>query len=141
MDCLPRGIVSGKEPTFSGDVLDTGSILGMGVSPGGGHSNPFQYSCLENPKDRGAWWGIVHRVAKSSTQLKQMSTHAWVASKSSIMKGIPARFFFSLQLRKYILFQFISITQLCLTLRPHGLQHARFPCPSLFPEFAQTHVH
>ena len=79
--------MSGKEPTFAGDILDTGSIPGKGRSPGGGHSNPFQYSCLENPKDRGAWWGAVHRAAESSTQLKQMSTHAWVASKSSIYKG------------------------------------------------------
>ena len=37
-----------------------GSILGLGGSPGGGHGNPFQYSCLENPMDRGAWQAIVH---------------------------------------------------------------------------------
>ena len=40
---------------------------GLGRSPGGGHSNPLQYSCLENPMDRGAWWATVHRVAKSQT--------------------------------------------------------------------------
>ena len=43
--------------------------------PGEGHSNAFQYSCLENPMDRGAWWGTVHRVAKSLTQLKWLNTH------------------------------------------------------------------
>ena len=44
-------------------------------SPGGGHSNPLQYSCLENPMDRGAWRAMVHRVAKSQTQLKWLSMH------------------------------------------------------------------
>ena len=42
-------------PANSGDIRDTGSIPGWGRSPGGGHGNPFQYSCLENPMDRGAW--------------------------------------------------------------------------------------
>ena len=44
---------------------DTGSIPGSGRFPGGGHGNPLQYSCLENPMDRGAWKTIVHRVAKT----------------------------------------------------------------------------
>ena len=43
------------------------SIPGSGRSPGGRHSNPLQYSCLEKPMDRGAWWAIVHRVAESDT--------------------------------------------------------------------------
>ena len=42
------------------DTGDAGSISGLGRSPGGGHSNPLQYSCLENPMDRGAWWATVH---------------------------------------------------------------------------------
>ena len=46
---------------------DLGSIPELGRSPGGGHDNPFQYSCLENPMDRGAWWATVHRVAESDT--------------------------------------------------------------------------
>ena len=50
-----------------------GSISGLGRSPGGGHGNPGQYSCLENPIDRGAWWSTVHGVTKSRTRL---STHA-----------------------------------------------------------------
>ena len=44
-----------------------GSIPESGRSPGGGNGNPLQYSCLENPMDRGAWWAKVHRVAKSQT--------------------------------------------------------------------------
>ena len=49
--------------------------LGQEDPPRGGHGNPLQYSCLENPKDRGAWWATVHRAAKSWTQLKRLSTH------------------------------------------------------------------
>ena len=50
-----------------GDIRDEGSIPGLGKSPGGGHGNPLQDSCLENPMDRGAWQVTVHRVAKSQT--------------------------------------------------------------------------
>ena len=45
------------------------------ISPGGGHGNAFQYSCLGNPRDRGAWWATVDGVIKSQTRLKQLSTH------------------------------------------------------------------
>ena len=49
----------------AGDKRDEGLIPGLGRSPGSGHGNPFQYSCLENPMDRGAWWAVVHGVAKN----------------------------------------------------------------------------
>ena len=62
-------------PTNAGDVRDVGLIPGSGRSPGGGHGNPLQYSCLENPMDRGTWWATVHGVAKSQTQLKLQHTH------------------------------------------------------------------
>ena len=52
-------------PANAGDIRDVGSIPGSGKSPGGGHGNPLQYSCLENPMDRGAWWATVHRLKKS----------------------------------------------------------------------------
>ena len=52
-------------PAKAGDVRDVGLIPGSGRSPGEGHGKPLQYSCLENPMDRGAWWTTVHRVAKS----------------------------------------------------------------------------
>ena len=58
----------------AGDVQDEGSIPGSRRSAGGGHGNPLQYSCLENPMDRGAWWTAVHRVTKSQTWLKRLST-------------------------------------------------------------------
>ena len=54
-------------PANAGDMRDTGSIPGLGKSPGGGHGNPLQYSCLENPMDRGAWQAIVRRVIESDT--------------------------------------------------------------------------
>ena len=57
-------------PANAGDKRDVGSISGLGRSPGEGHGNPLQYSCLENPMDREAWWATDHRVAKSRTQLK-----------------------------------------------------------------------
>ena len=66
-----KGGTSGKESAVNeGNVRDSGLIPGLGRSPGGGHGNPLQYSCLENPMDRGAWRATVHRVAKSWTRLK-----------------------------------------------------------------------
>ena len=56
-----------NQPASTGDVRDPGSISGSGRSPGGGQGNPLQCSCLENPMDRGAWWAMVLRVAKSRT--------------------------------------------------------------------------
>ena len=59
---------NGKESACNaGDTGDAGSILGSGRSPGEEHGNPFQYSCLENPMDRGAWWATVLGVTKSQT--------------------------------------------------------------------------
>ena len=57
-------------PANAGDTRDVGFIPGSARSPGRGNGNPLQYSCLENPMDRGAWWATVHGVAKSQTGLK-----------------------------------------------------------------------
>ena len=54
-------------PASAGEMV-YGSIPGLGRSPGEGNGNSIQYSCLGNPKDRGAWWATVHEVAKSQTQ-------------------------------------------------------------------------
>ena len=64
---FPGGL-DGKESTCN--VRDLGLIPGSGWSPEGGHGNPLQYSCLENPMDRGAWWAAVHGVTKSCTWLR-----------------------------------------------------------------------
>ena len=72
-----EGALVVKNPSVrEGDIRDVGSVPGLGRSPGEGNGDPLQYSCLENPMDRGAWWAMVHRVAKSWTQLKQLSMHA-----------------------------------------------------------------
>ena len=69
---FPHGS-DGKESAYSAEDLSL--IPGLGRSPGGGHGNPFQYSCLENPMDRGPWQVMVHRVTKSQTQPKRLSMH------------------------------------------------------------------
>ena len=73
-------------PANAGDIRDVGSIPGAGRSPGGGHGNLLQYSCLENPVDRGTWWAAVRRVAQSQTQLKQLSMYACIYYTLSIQK-------------------------------------------------------
>ena len=61
---FPQGS-DGKESAC--DAGDLSSLTGSGRSPGEGHGNPLQYSCLDIPMDRGAWWVTVHGVAKSWT--------------------------------------------------------------------------
>ena len=59
---FPGGSAVKKQPANAGDTRDVGSIPGLGRSPGGGHGNPLQGSCLESPMDRGAWLAAVHSV-------------------------------------------------------------------------------
>ena len=72
-------------PANSGDKGDAGLIPGSRGSPGEGNGNPLQYSCLENPMDRGPWHAAVHGVAKSWTRLKRMSMYH--AREDLIMVG------------------------------------------------------
>ena len=73
---------------------DLGSILEWGKSPGKGHDNPLQYSCLENPMDRGTWQATIHRASKSGTWLKQL-THTSTGGQQilnenfSTLRSIP----------------------------------------------------
>ena len=60
----------------AGAIGEAGPIPESGKSPGGGHGNPLQYPCLENPMDRGAWQATVCGVAKNWTQPKRLITHA-----------------------------------------------------------------
>ena len=62
---FPGGSVVKNPPASAGDPRDTGSIPGLGRSLRAGHDNPFQYSYLKNPMDRGTWQATVHRVPKS----------------------------------------------------------------------------
>ena len=75
---FPGGLVGKKSACNTGDTGDVGSIPGSGRSSGGGHSNPLQYSCLENPMDRGPWKVTVHRVTGIWTCQK------WLSSSNSI---------------------------------------------------------
>ena len=77
--------LSGKESVCNvGNLGDAGLTPGSGKSLGGGHSNPFLYSCLENPMDREAWQTKVHRVTKSQTRPKLLSTQACTTSYLAI---------------------------------------------------------
>ena len=82
----------------------------------------IQCSCLENPRDRGAWWAAVYGVAQSQTPLKQLSSSS--SNSLEVMKESVS-----------------SVSQSCPTLQPHGLQHTRLPWPSPTSELTQTHVH
>ena len=66
-----------------------GSIPGSGKSPGVGHSNPLQYSCLENPMDRGAWQATVHRV--TWTELKRFITCEYIHNRDHVVPKDPSR--------------------------------------------------
>ena len=69
------GFPGGSEVKASArNAGDLGSIPGLGRSPGEGNGNPLQYSCLENPMDRGAWWATVQGVAKSRTRLSNFTS-------------------------------------------------------------------
>ena len=64
---FPGGASGKNPPANAGDIREEGLIPGWGRVPGEGHGNPLQYSCLENPMDRGAWWATAHGVAESET--------------------------------------------------------------------------
>ena len=83
------------------DIRDSGLIPGLRRSPGGGHGNPLQCSCLENPVDRGAWWATVHRVTESWTGLKQpcMPAHC-------LMSPHPSWYFLESASRQMIFYSY-----------------------------------
>ena len=71
-------------PANAGDIRDVGLIPGSGRSPGGRHGNPLQYSCLENPMDRRAWWATVRSIARVRHDWSNLaSTQYFVIVKKS----------------------------------------------------------
>ena len=91
-------------PANAGDLRDPCLIPGLGRSPGAGHGNAFQYPCLENPMDRGAWRATVHRVTKSRTGLKWLSVHAWGVFSYYALRyfsSLPFYFLWGLLLRMF----------------------------------------
>ena len=74
-------LVVKNPPANTRNVMRRGFNPWVGKIPGGGHGNLLQHSCLENPMDRGAWWAVFQRVAKSWTRLKWLSTHILVCTE------------------------------------------------------------
>ena len=106
----------GKESACNaGGARHMSLISGSGRSPGRGHGNPLQYSCLQNPMDRGAWWATIHGVAKSWTQLKWLSTHA-----HAVYLGIEGIAW------KERINPAADASSLCLSLIPHHSCHGSF---------------
>ena len=118
--------------------------LGWEDSPGGGHSNPLQSSCLKNPMGREAWWATTHRVTQSWTQLKWLSMQAWRAESATSPRS-SSSFSWRIRSRNQNLIarcahcywnEFLSSVEFShsvVSLWPHELQHARPPCPSPAP--------
>ena len=98
-------------PANAGDIRDTGWIPDSGRSPGEGQGNPLQYSCLENPKDRGAWQATVHGVTKSWT-LKSMRLplleFVWWITCGSIAGFYWSFLFWGIRLKKQLLLRIYS---------------------------------
>ena len=99
---------------------------------------PLHCSCLENPRDRGAWWAAIYGVAQSLTRLKRLSS-----SSSSMMLALRFLLMLFMNLRKFSCIpQFSSVTQSCLTLcDPMNCSTPGLPVHHQLPDFTQTHVH
>ena len=95
-------------PANAEDLRDTGSVPGLGRSPGGGHGNLLQYSCLETAKDREAWQATVHGVTKNRTRLKQLSTHTHILLKPTLTHHL-----YEPLLRYYFICRFSSFHKWC----------------------------
>ena len=110
----------------AGDVRGVGWIPGLGRSPGKGNGNALQYSCLENPKDRGTRWATVHGARKSQTQISTELSNTWI---------------FPLSLSLFCPFrsvQLLSCVRLCA---PMDCSTPGFPVHHRLLKHAQTHVH
>ena len=132
-------------PANAGDVRDVGSIPGLGKSPGGGHGNPLQYSCLQNPMDRGAW--------QATSIGSQRVGHYW--SDLACIQELNLLFNLGENWQLYndgcshpwrwcvsVSVQFCSVAQLCLTLwGPMDCSTLGLPVHHELPEYIQTHVH
>ena len=112
MCCLkgfPDGTVIKNLPVSAGDARDFSPIPGLRRSPEGGHGGPLQYSCLENPKDREAWWATDHGVSKSLTRLSTY-THKHTGPPLLLYTGVVVRGLI-LQLQLLIFIKYMECLQ------------------------------
>ena len=103
-------LVVKNPPTNAEDIRDVGLIPESGGSPGGGDGNPLQYSCLENPMDRGAWWATTCKFAKGWTPLKRLSTQA---QSSTSPARCPFIGIFVSVFRDLFIYLFLAVLDLC----------------------------
>ena len=99
---------------------------------GEGNGNPLQCSCLENPRDRGAWWASIYGVAQSQTQLMRLSSSS---SKQKLLTSVISR---DIKHLRYVVVVAQSCPPLC---NPMDCSMPGFPAVHYFPEFVQTRVH
>ena len=142
----PPWWLCGKESQGNaGDMGDSDSNPASGRSPGGGHDNPFQYSCLENSMDRGAWQAIVHGVTNSQTQMKCWTCiqakwiyHLW----EEIFPEVTERGkMFSIRIKNRLYYCCCSVAKSCPTLC--SPMDCSMPVSSVLCcllEFAQIHL-
>ena len=117
-------------PANAGDVRGLGCIPALQSSPGAGHGNPLQYSCLENPMHRGAWQATVHRVTEQFYWSKDPQNFP---NKTTIVVNTNvSNYTQPTKWTEWTSVQF-SHSVVSESLLPHGLQHARPPCPSPTP--------
>ena len=129
----PSGFPGGSEVKASAcNVGDLGSIPGSGRSPGEGNGNSLQYSCLENPMDRGAWWATVHGVAKSQTRLSDFtSLHFTFHPSAKVLKAFLQNF---IELTKDDVIYLNNLTQTCaICQQTNSNSNIRPPLPGSSP--------
>ena len=123
-------LVVKNPPANAGDKRDVVWIPRSGRSLGGRHDNPLQYSCLENPMDRRALWTMVHRVAKSQTQLKRLCTHTGILYHTLNLKSDSKTYAIWLLLISQVLcnclfsfslYSILLVTLMCLIYAKHVL--------------------
>ena len=165
MDCSPPG--SSTRGIFQARVLEWGAIafsdskepacqcrrhgdasliLGSRKSPGGGHGNPPQYSCLENPMDRGAWWAAVHGATKGWTRLSDLACTSFgprsLEGPPEPSSSLDDSLYMRISWGHWIELHFSSVTQSCPAFcDPMNRSTPGLPVHHQLPEFTQTHVH